>query len=125
MGEPLLRVEGLTKRFGGLTASDAIDLDVVRNVHISHCHMEVNDDAISMKGGKGPWADDQVRCPGNGANENIIIEDCHYGRVHGCLTLGSESLHDRNVILRRCTFTDANRVLWLKMRPDTPCQWSR
>jgi len=28
MGEPLLRVEGLTKRFGGLTASDAIDLDV-------------------------------------------------------------------------------------------------
>lgn len=40
--------------------------------------------------------------------------------MHGCLTLGSESLHDRNVILRRCSVTDANRVLWLKMRPDTP-----
>ncbi len=28
MAEPLLRVDGLTKRFGGLTASDAITLDV-------------------------------------------------------------------------------------------------
>ena len=52
-------------------STDAIDLDVVRNVHISHCHMEVNDDAISMKGGKGPWADDPVRCPGNGANIEV------------------------------------------------------
>jgi branched-chain amino acid transport system ATP-binding protein len=29
MAEPLLRVDGLTKRFGGLTASDAISLDVL------------------------------------------------------------------------------------------------
>jgi hypothetical protein len=40
--------------------------------------------------------------------------------VHGCLTLGSESLHDRNVILRNCHTERADRVLWLKMRPDTP-----
>ena len=31
-----------------------------------------------------------------------------------------ESLYDKNVILRRCKITDASRVLWLKMRPDTP-----
>jgi len=36
------------------------------------------------------------------------------------MTLGSESLHDKNVIMRRCHVTDASRVLWLKMRPDTP-----
>ena len=36
------------------------------------------------------------------------------------MTLGSESIHDKNVILRRCNVHDANRVLWLKMRPDTP-----
>ena len=40
--------------------------------------------------------------------------------MHGCLTLGSESLHDRNVILRRIHVKSATRVLWLKMRPDTP-----
>ena len=101
-------------------STDAIDLDVVRNVHISHCHMEVNDDAISMKGGKGPWADDQVRCPGNGANENIIIEDCTYGFCHSCLTLGSESVSNHNIIMRRISVDGAYNLLWLKMRPDTP-----
>ena len=98
-------------------SSDAIDIDVCQNVLVHGCYMSVNDDAVVLKGGKGTWADQD---PNNGPNHNIIIEDCHYGRVHGCLTLGSEALHDRNVILRRCTFTDANRVLWLKMRPDTP-----
>ena len=56
----------------------------------------------------------------NGPCRNIIIEDCTYGKVHGCLTLGSESLDDRNVVLRRINVKSATRVLWLKMRPDTP-----
>ncbi len=101
----------------GAPSSDAIDLDVCKNVLIHGCYMSVCDDAVVLKGGKGTWADKDTT---NGPCSNIIIEDCTYGRVHGCLTLGSESLHDRNVILRRCTVTDANRVLWLKMRPDTP-----
>ena len=98
-------------------SSDAIDLDVCHDVLIHGCYMSVNDDAVVLKGGKGTWADQD---PTNGPNSNIIIEDCTYGRVHGCLTLGSESLYDKNVILRRCNITDASRVLWLKMRPDTP-----
>ena len=98
-------------------SSDAIDIDVCKNVLVRGCYMSVNDDAVVLKGGKGTWADTD---PNNGPNSNIIIENCTYGRVHGCLTLGSESLHDRNVILRNCTFASANRVLWLKMRPDTP-----
>ncbi|MGN0222216.1 MAG: glycoside hydrolase family 28 protein [Prevotella sp.] len=98
-------------------SSDAIDLDVCNNVLIHGCYMSVNDDAVVLKGGKGTWADQD---PNNGANNNIIIQHCTYGKVHGCLTLGSESLHDRNVVLRNCTFSQANRVLWLKMRPDTP-----
>lgn len=98
-------------------SSDAIDLDVCHDVLVKGCYMSVNDDAVVLKGGKGTWAD---KDPNNGPNSNIIIEDCTYGKVHGCLTLGSESLHDRNVILRRCSVTDASRVLWLKMRPDTP-----
>ena len=98
-------------------SSDAIDIDVCNNVLIHGCYMSVNDDAVVLKGGKGTWADQD---PNNGANNNIIIQHCTYGKVHGCLTLGSESLHDRNVVLRHCTFSQANRVLWLKMRPDTP-----
>lgn len=101
----------------GAPSSDAIDIDVCRNVLVHGCYMHVNDDAVVLKGGKGTWAD---KDPGNGKNENILVENCHYGKVHGCLMLGSESLHDRNVILRRCYVQSATRVIWLKMRPDTP-----
>lgn len=101
----------------GAPSSDAIDLDVCKNVLISGCYMNVNDDAVVLKGGKGTWADKDAD---NGPCENILVQDCTYGHVHGCLTLGSESLHDKNVILRRCKVGSAQRVLWLKMRPDTP-----
>ena len=101
----------------GAPSSDAIDIDVCTDVMVDGCFMHVNDDAVVLKGGKGTWADKDST---NGNCERILIQNCHYGRVHGCLTLGSESLHDRNVILRNCQTDNANRVLWLKMRPDTP-----
>lgn len=101
----------------GAPSSDAIDLDVCKNVLVSGCYMSVCDDAVVLKGGKGTWADTM---PDNGPCSNIMVTDCTYGKVHGCMTLGSESLHDRNVILRRCKVHEANRVIWLKMRPDTP-----
>ena len=79
--------------------------------------MSVNDDAVALKGGKGPSADIDEN---NGSNINVIIEDCTYGFCHGALTLGSESVHNRNIILRRIKIYNAERLLWLKMRPDTP-----
>ena len=101
-------------------STDAIDLDVVKNVLVKGCYMSVNDDAVAMKGGKGPWADDPTKVEGNGGNYNVIIEDCTYGFCHGCLTLGSESIYNHNIILRRIQIDKATRLLWLKMRPDTP-----
>lgn len=112
-------------------STDAIDLDVVKNVLIKNCYMSVNDDAVAIKGGKGPYADafkteyPGIQIPaesvGNGENRNIIIEDCEYGFCHGCLTLGSESVFNHNIILRRINISSqANNLLWLKMRPDTP-----
>lgn len=101
-------------------STDAIDLDVVQDVLIRRCYMEVNDDAVAIKGGKGPWADDPTKSEGNGPNRNILIEDCEYGFCHGCLTLGSESVYDHNILMRRIRVHEARRLLWLKMRPDTP-----
>lgn len=98
-------------------STDAIDIDVCTDVLVKNCHLEVNDDAVSLKGGKGPWADTMNE---NGSNERIIIEDCTYGFCHSCLTCGSESVHNRNVILRRIKVLASNNLLWLKMRPDTP-----
>ncbi len=101
----------------GAPSSDAIDVDACTDVLIDGCYMHVNDDAVVMKGGKGTWADKDET---NGPCERILIQNCRYGRVHGCLTLGSEAIHCRNIILRNCTSESADRVLWLKMRPDTP-----
>ena len=98
-------------------STDAIDLDVCHDVLIKHCDMHVNDDAVVLKGGKGPWADQQEE---NGSNERILVEDCHYGFCHGCLTVGSEAVHCRNIIVRRITVDSGYNLLWLKMRPDTP-----
>ncbi len=98
-------------------SSDAIGLDFCHDVLVKGCFLDVCDDGVVLKGGKGTFVD---KAPENGPNERIIIEDCTFGKTHGCLTLGSESFQDRNVILRRCVSKDTYSVLWLKLRPDTP-----
>ena len=109
------------KSHGG-PSTDAIDIDKCHDFLVNNCYMNVNDDAVVLKGGKGTWADKDET---NGPCYNIIVQNCAYGKVHGCLTLGSESLHDWNIIFRNNTFSDANRVLWLKMRPDTPQHYEK
>lgn len=101
-------------------SSDAVDLDACKNVHIKNCFMAVNDDAIALKGGKGPHAD---KDPNNGANYNILIEDCTFGFCHSTLTCGSESIHSYNILYRNNKLEGAKRMLQLKMRPDTPQQY--
>lgn len=98
-------------------STDAIDIDACHDVLVRGCYMSVNDDAVVLKGGKGTWADQD---PTDGPCRDIIIEDCSFYKTHGCLTLGSESVDDRNIILRRCHAEQVNNLLWLKMRPDTP-----
>lgn len=98
-------------------STDAIDIDACSDVLVKNCLFEVNDDGIALKGGKGLFANTD---PNNGANERILIEDCVYSYCHGCLTCGSESIHNKNIIMRRIEVKDAINLLWLKMRPDTP-----
>jgi len=98
-------------------STDAIDIDVCTDVLIKGCYLEVNDDAVALKGGKGINADTDAS---NGLNERIIVEDSTYGFCHSCLTCGSESIHNRNIIVRRIKVNSGKNLLWLKMRPDTP-----
>lgn len=53
-------------------STDAIDIDVCTDVLVKNCYLEVNDDSVVLKGGKGPWAD---TAPENGSNERIIVEE--------------------------------------------------
>jgi polygalacturonase len=98
-------------------STDAIDIDACTNFHVKGCYLSVNDDAIALKGGKGPWADQDSN---NGPNANIIIEDCEFGFCHSALTCGSEAIYNRNILFRNSKVQSAQRLLWLKMRPDTP-----
>ncbi|MDH6313613.1 polygalacturonase [Parabacteroides sp. PFB2-10] len=98
-------------------STDAVDIDVCTDFLIKNCYMAVNDDAVALKGGKGPFADKDEN---NGENRNVLIEDCTYGFCHSALTCGSEAIHNYNILFRRSTVKDAHRLLQLKMRPDTP-----
>lgn len=97
-------------------STDGIDIDVCKKVTIRNCYISVNDDAICIKGGKGP---DAHKLPENGIVEDILIENCTFGESHGTLTLGSESIHARNITLRNCKVENSNPILRMKMRPDT------
>ncbi len=97
-------------------STDGIDLDVCNNVTIRNCFISVNDDAICIKGGKGPNAH---LLNDNGIVENVLIENCDFGDSHGTLTLGSECIHAKNITMRNCTMNHNTSILRLKMRPDT------
>ena len=98
-------------------SSDAIDLDAVKDAHVWGSYMDVNDDAVVVKGG---WGYKCETLPDNGANFNILVEDCVFGPVcHHAFTCGSDAFHCRNLILRNSEVRGCGALLNLKSRPDT------
>lgn len=102
-------------------SSDGIDLDACTDVHILDSQFATGDDLIALKGGKGPWADTD---PDNGTNARILVEDCSFGHGPGVLVFGSECVGAENVILRNSKASQTDKLLWLKMRPDTPQRYA-
>ena len=107
-------------------STDAIDIDVCRRFCVSNVVMNVNDDAVVVKGGKGPWADDYARFPGNGPSEDVLVVDCTFKSVcHSCLTIGSECPAATNIVLRGAKLEGPGNLLNLKMRSDTPQHYAK
>ena len=97
-------------------STDGVDIDVCKRVTITNCYISVNDDAIVIKGGKGPTAH---KLPQNGIVEDVLIENCTFGPAHATLTLGSESIHAKNITMRNCVVNNTCPILKFKMRGDT------
>ena len=97
-------------------STDGIDIDVCKKVTIRNCYISVNDDAVCIKGGKGP---DAHKRPENGMIEDVLVENCTFGDAHATLTFGSECIHARNVVMRNCVVNNNCPILKFKMRPDT------
>lgn len=98
-------------------STDAIDLDACNDVLVDGCHINVNDDAVCLKGGKGTYVEQD---PNNGGNARVLVENCTFGKCNSGVTFGSEAWDCTNVILRDCTFKDTYHIVLFKMRPDTP-----
>ena len=102
-------------------SSDALDLDVCDDVVVRGCYMNICDDAVCLKGGKGTFVD---RDSTAGAVNRVLVEQCRFGNhVNAAVTFGSESWNSHNVIMRHCKMENSHRLLLFKMRPDTPQQY--
>jgi polygalacturonase len=79
-------------------SSDRIDLDSTRNVLITGCDIECDDDAICLKAGRDA---DGLRV--NRPTENVVIRNCHVGHAAGLVCFGSETAGGiRNVRISDC-----------------------
>jgi len=103
-------VENLTIRAAhNIISSDGIDVDSSRNVRITGCDIDVNDDCIAIKSGKD---EDGRRV--NRPAEDIIVEKCRFRYGHGGVSMGSEmSGGIRNVEIRDCIMEADN---WAPIR---------
>lgn len=102
-------------------SSDAIDLDVCNDVVVRGCYMNICDDAVCLKGGRGTFVDQDTTA---GSVNHVLVEHCRFGNhVNAAVTFGSEAWNCHNVIMRHCQMEDAHRLLLFKMRPDTPQQY--
>lgn len=103
-------VENLTIRAAhNIISSDGIDVDSSRNVHITGCDIDVNDDCIAIKSGKD---EDGRRV--NRPAEDVLVEKCHFRYGHGGVSMGSEmSGGIRNVEIRDCIMEADN---WAPVR---------
>jgi polygalacturonase len=92
-----------------IISSDGIDVDSSRNVRITGCDIDVNDDCIAIKSGKD---EDGRRV--NRPAEDIIVEKCHFRYGHGGVSMGSEmSGGIRQVEIRNCIMEADN---WAPIR---------
>ncbi len=98
-------------------STDALDIDACEDMLVNSCWVNVNDDGVCIKGGKGTFVD---QTPGNGPCRNIIVQNCYFKKAGGGVTFGSECYDASNIIIRDCQFNGTSNILLFKMRPDTP-----
>lgn len=105
-----VQVKNLTIRADhNIISSDGIDVDSSRNVRITGCDIDVNDDCIAIKSGKD---EDGRRV--NRPAEDILVEKCRFRYGHGGVSMGSEmSGGIRNVEIRDCIMEADN---WAPIR---------
>jgi polygalacturonase len=87
-----------------IPSSDAMDICSSKNVHVTGCYFECNDDCLSIKAGKD---EDGLRV--NRPTEDVLIEHTHFAFGHGGAAMGSETSGGiRRVTIRDCVMDSGN-----------------
>jgi polygalacturonase len=95
-----------------IPSSDSMDIDSCRDVRVTSCDFECNDDCISIKSGKD---EDGRRV--NRPCEDILVEKTRFGYGHGGVAIGSETSGGiRRVEIRDCVAEAGN---WAPVRIKT------
>lgn len=112
-----IEVKNLTIRAEhNIPMSDGIDVDSGKDIQISGCDIDVNDDCIAIKSGKD---EDGRRV--NRPCEDVLVEKCIFRYGHGGVSMGSEmSGGIRNIKIQDCVMEADN---WAPIR--FKCQPSR
>jgi polygalacturonase len=85
--------------------TDAIDPSACHNMRISKCTLDVGDDNVALKAGRG-------------ACENITVTDCILLHGHG-MSIGSETAGGvKNFVVQRCTFNGTTSGIRIKTSRD-------
>lgn len=109
--------EGMTRA----PSSDAIDLDVCNDAVVRGCYINICDDGVCLKGGRGTFVDSDSTA---GAVNRVLVENCRFGHwTNAGVTFGSDAWNCHDVIMRNCQFDNSDHMLLFKMRPDTPQQY--
>ncbi len=105
-----VRIENLDIRAAHtIPSSDGIDIDSSKNVLVTGCFIDCNDDCIAIKSGKD---EDGRRV--NRPCEDVIIEKTTFAYGHGGVSMGSEvSGGIRNIEIRDCVVESGN---WAPIR---------
>ncbi|TWD75183.1 exo-polygalacturonase [Kribbella amoyensis] len=95
--------------------NDGVDPECSQYVVIRNCVLDVGDDCIAIKSGRGT---DGLRV--NVPSENILIEDCTLNIRYGAITIGSEMTGGvRNVFVRNCRIGSANQYFGLYIKTNS------
>ncbi len=87
-----------------IASSDGMDIDSCKHMRITGCSFDDGDDDITIKSGKD---EDGRRV--NIPCEDILVENCHFGRGDGGTAMGSETSGGiRNVLVRNCVADTQN-----------------
>jgi polygalacturonase len=92
-----------------IPSSDSMDIDSCRQVLVTGCDFDCNDDCISIKAGKDEDGRRVAR-----PSEDIVVEKTHFRYGHGGVAMGSEVTGGiRNVEVRQCVMDADN---WAPIR---------